>query len=222
MPESSSYVAGKVTQCYENWTQITTNPSVLSWIREGVPLPLASTPSAFAFDNPPLSAKQVTYIDSEIKNLLAIGAISKVNSQPTCVSPIHCVPKRSGGHRLIVDLRHLNNHIVCPTFRYEDINSTLELIQPRDQLVTVDLKSGFYHIPIQQDFRHFLGIKWRNQFYTWCVLPFGLRISPYYFHKVLRPIIAYLVHVADVYTKDHTCEPFRRSVSSKPRPLFND
>ena len=31
-----------------------------------------------------------------------------------------------------------------------------------------------------------------NHYYRWTVCPFGLSCSPYYFYKVLRPVITYL------------------------------
>lgn len=50
----------------------------------------------------------------------------------------------------------------------------------------------FFHITVASEFRDFLGFKWNGIFHRWTVLPFGLSCSPYYFNKVLRPVVAYL------------------------------
>ena len=80
---------------------------------------------------------------------------------------------------MITDLHKLNNHCATPKFRNEDINTVRDLIQPNDQLVTVDIKNGFYHVSIPEDFRDNLGIYFEGVYYRWTVFPFGLNCSPY-------------------------------------------
>ena len=38
----------------------------------------------------------------------------------------------------------------------------------------------------------YLGFRWRGIYYRWCVLPFGLSCSPYYFGKTLKPVVKHL------------------------------
>ena len=42
------------------------------------------------------------------------------------------------------------------------------------------------------EFRQYLGFQWNNCYFVWNVLPFGLCCSPYYFSKILRPVIIHL------------------------------
>ena len=51
---------------------------------------------------------------------------------------------------------------------------------------------GFYHVPVHVEDRQFLCFEWKRTYYRFTVTPFGLGVSPYYFNKVLRPVIAYL------------------------------
>ena len=74
----------------------------------------------------------------------------------------------------------------------EDINTVINLIKPKDFIVTADLKNGFFHIPVHPDQQELLGFAFQNKYYKWTVLPFGHCCSPYFFCKVLRPVIAYL------------------------------
>ena len=115
-----------------------------------------------------------------------------MDEAPHCVSALSCVPKKGGNLRLVIDLRPLNEHIKCPYFKNEGIDTVCELIEAEDKLFTLDLKSGFHHVSIHNDYRIYLGFQWNNKFYVWNVLPFGLNASPYFFNKVLRPIIIYL------------------------------
>jgi ribonuclease HI len=58
-------------------------------------------------------------------------------------------------------------------------------------LVTIDLKDGFHHVPVNDDSVGYLGFEWKKVIYTWNVCPFGLSCSPYFFVKTLRPCIEY-------------------------------
>ena len=115
-----------------------------------------------------------------------------VSTKPKCVLPLSCVPKKNGKSRLVLDCRHINSCIQCPSFQQEGIPAVEALIQANDELFTVDLKDGFYHIEVHPSFRTYLGIKWKNQYYVWSVLAFGISIAPYYFNKVVRVMVVYL------------------------------
>ena len=59
-------------------------------------------------------------------------------------------------------------------------------------MITVDFKDGFHHVLIHPDFTKYLGIEWDGEFYEWQVLPFGVQCAPYYFYKVVHPMIIFL------------------------------
>ena len=67
-----------------------------------------------------------------------------------------------------------------------------DLIQEQDILMTVDIKDGFHHVQLHADSQTYFGMFWKDQFYVWCVLCFGIAIAPYYFHKVIRPVVQHL------------------------------
>jgi hypothetical protein len=174
------------------WRDIGAPETVLRWISEGVELPFNAEPEPFEIPNRPLSLKHKHFVDKEISKLVLSGVNEHVTERPHCVSPLGVVPKKSGKLRLITDLRRLNESCEPDSFKNEDIRTVKELIQPQDHLVTIDLESGFQHVPISPGHRKFLGIQWRNSYYVWCTLPFGLNASPYFFNKTVRPVIKYL------------------------------
>ena len=74
---------------------------------------------------------------------------------------------------------------------YEDIKTVIDYVEPEDFLITTDIKNGFHHIGIKPEDQKYLGFSFENQFYVWCVLPFGATFSPYFFSKTLRPVVQY-------------------------------
>lgn len=176
----------------DEWIGIEAPPTVLRWIQHGVRLPLVKEPIRFHLANRLLTVRQKKFVDQEIKLLLASGAISQSIDVPHCVSPVGCVPKKNNDFRLIVDLRDLNCYCRSPSFVAENIETVCNLMSDGDDLYTVDLKNGFHHLSVDVEHRKYLGIYWKNTYYTWNVLPFGLSASPYFFQKCLRPVVEYL------------------------------
>ena len=172
---------------------IIANDSVLDWIRDGVKIPFQGhQPDSYLISNKPSSKSNSDFIDHELADLLQSDVIEEVYSQPYCVSPIHAVLKKNGKFRLITDLRKLNESCSPPKFANEGIKEVLQLVKPNDCLVTFDIKNGFFHVPVHAEHRPFLGFEWKEHFYQWKCLPFGLNGSPYFFYKVIRPVLQYL------------------------------
>ncbi len=186
------FKAGGITQKYINWTKIGASDTVLSWIRLGVKLMFECEPAPFEIENRQLSHRQTDFITQELQRLISINAIERCVVKPRWCSPIGSVPKKGGKERLITDLRVLNKYCRAPKFNNEDIRVAQEYIQYNDVLATIDLQDGFYHISIRPEDRQYLGFKWQGTYYQWKVLPFGLSLSPWYFAKIIRPIVTYL------------------------------
>ena len=96
--------------------------------------------------------------------------------------------------RLVLDLRHVNQYIFPDKFRYEDLYTLSELFEEGDYFFTFDLKSGYHHVNIHEDFHKYLGFQWsyrdgQVRFFIFVVLPFGLNIACYLFTKLLRPLV---------------------------------
>ena len=160
--------------------------------QKGVSIPFTSEPDCFNLPNHKLTYSQGVFVKQKIENLLQVGAIEPCDTAPPCVSPLGCVPKKGGNWHLITDLRLLNKHIQVPQFRYEDIQTVTNLIKPNDQMITLDIKSGFHHISIAKQDREKLRISFKRRFYLRRVAPFGLAISPFAFCKTVRPVVQHL------------------------------
>ena len=177
----------------EAWACIGASPTILSWITKEVPLDFHHTPDPCHLPNRVQDYHQRQFVQQEVESLLQKGSICKVNREDTwCVLPLRCIPKKHKKFRLVLDCRHVNECIECPSFSQEGIQAVADQIQEDDDLISVDLESGFHHLPVKIEFQTFLGFYWNGDYYLWCVLAFGIKSAPYFFNKVLRPVLAFL------------------------------
>ena len=174
------------------WYKIGANEQVLEWIKNGIQIPLERYCQPFHLNNHKIDIHGLTFLDEEIERLLKAGFIKECETKPDHISPIGCVKKKSGGYRLITDLRELNKHCLKSSFKQEDIRTVEQIIKPNDYLASIDLQDGFYHIKVHESSQKFLSFQHRNKFYSFKVLCFGFCLSPYFFYKCLRPIVEYL------------------------------
>lgn len=60
-------------------------------------------------------------------------------------------------------------------------HSLFRTIRRVDYFTSVDLKDAFFHVPIVERHRKYLRFAFQNKAYEFCVLPFGLSLSPWTF-----------------------------------------
>jgi hypothetical protein len=177
----------------EKWKQIGASGTVIDWVEHGVLLPFFQLPRPTELPNRKFSAKQAFFLDGELKNLVKNCVIKKCSQKPFVVSPLNVVPKKGKNQwRLIIDLREINSHIEPPKFANENIQVISSIVNENDLFVTLDLKDGFYHVPVAEEHQTYLGFQWKKQYYCWKRLPFGLNASPYFFAKTLKPVLTYV------------------------------
>ena len=174
------------------WEKIEANDQVLEWLNNGVKFPFSSEVSSFEIPNKNFNDTETTFLQTEVERLLLLGHIDKCEYKPKGVSPINCVKKKSGKFRLVTDLRNLNSKCTVPKFKQEDIQYVFSNVNNTDYMVTIDLKDGFFHIPVNKEDQEYLGFYFNGDYFKWTVLPFGHCASPFFFAKTLRPVISYL------------------------------
>jgi len=166
---------------------------VIKTIKRGLKLEFASFPRPKCIPNRPLPAREHQWADDEVRRLASTGSTTCVEQRPYLCLPLGVVPKKNGKLRLIHDLRYLNRHLrLPPHFKLEDLSVVARQVQEGDNLLSVDLESGYYHVEINKAFRRFLGFEWDGKYYVWNVLPFGLSTAPLVFTKILRPVVQHL------------------------------
>lgn len=179
----------KVQDRLEAWKAIGAPQQVLRWLKFGYKLPFNTPIQPFCFHpwEPPTQAHQDAM--KELKNKLLEQGVIKRTTSAAYVSRSRLEPKKDGGFRLVVDLRHLNKHIENGSCKFETLNGLESVLRPNDFMVSFDLKSGYYHVPIHPAHRVFLTTEMDGELVSFCALPFGLSTAPRVFTKVMRPFV---------------------------------
>jgi hypothetical protein len=73
----------------------------------------------------------------------------------------------------------------------EGVSSLQEIIPPDDFFTKIDLKDAYLTVPLHQEDRKFIQIRW-GQLFQFKTLAFGLTSAPLLFTKILKPIVTFL------------------------------
>ncbi len=134
------------------------------------------------------------FVDLALAELLVVAAVRHTGVRHVVVSPLEVVPKPNSKDkfRLTVNMRYVNQTIVVvPKLRMETLSSLADLLKSQDYMISFDLGSGFWHIPLAPEAQQYVAFSWRGRFYSFCRLRFGLASSPWAFTKVLRQLVKY-------------------------------
>ena len=112
---------------------------------------------------------------------------------PYCCNPL-TVAGSEEKPRLVIDLRHVNEYLDFPKFKYKDLRTVRQYFERNTYFVTFDLKNGYHHVSINEKYKKYLGFAWKFtdgtvRFYQFKVLPFGLASACYVFTKLMRPLV---------------------------------
>ena len=117
--------------------------------------------------------------------------------------PTFIVPKKSGEARIVFDYRLLNAITKRISYPLPSIQQLIDKFRGKSWISTIDIKSGYWHIPIRLEDRCKTAFVFNNQLYEWNVMPFGPTNAPAYFQKVMDDIFSDLDYVT-VYMDDIT------------------
>lgn len=171
------------------WKELGAGKVVLDWLRYGYRMPFEREVLPFQHkSHPPSSPEETVYLAQLEQRLLAAGAIRPAECRDF-VSKSRLVPKRDGGFRLVVDLRHLNEHFKVKPCKFETLRALESLVRPGDWLFSADLKDGYYHIGVHPAHQKFVTTTINGSLYHFVGLPFGLQTAPYLFTKVMRVFV---------------------------------
>ena len=190
--DSSQSVKGRIKSCVDFWiATLLAPPFVLDIVGRGYRLPFSGYPSRCFLRNNRSALQHPDFVVQAITDLLNNNCITEHNCPPFCVNPLTVAEGKK--LRLVIDLRHVNNFLVKPKFKYEDLRSLSQVIDQGDWFFTWDLKSGYHHVDICADHQQYLGFAWNFngviRYFTFTVLPFGLSSACFCFTKIMRPLV---------------------------------
>ena len=139
-----------------------------------------------------LRQKRSKALNRFIKELRKKRVIEKAK-RLRCQSLLFTVPKRTAGeHRLILDLSELNKFIECPSFKMLTLKEVKLLLPQGYWTVAIDMRDGYWHVPVAPSKRPFLGFTYNGQDWQFRAMPFGLNVAPRAFTKVMSHVISVL------------------------------
>ena len=189
----SRFVPGNIRNYQDRWESLTSDRDILQTV--------SGLKVEFMESNAPLPSPRISYssnsksriLKSEISSLESRGIITKVAHVPgEILSPVFLKEKSDGSHRLILNLRDLNDHVEKIHFKMETISSILKLIKKDAYMVKLDIKDAYYSVPISSDHQKYFRFQFGEHLYQYTVLPNGFSPGPRKFTKLLKPVFAEL------------------------------
>ena len=122
-----------------------------------------------------------------------MGVIEKVQyDKDQFLSPIFTRPKKNGEHRMILNLKELNQYIEYHYFKMDSFEIALKLIEKDCFMASVDLCHAYYSVNVAQEHRKYLRFIWKGQIHAYTSLANGVASAPRQFTKLMKPVYATL------------------------------
>ena len=151
-----------------------------------------------------LPVKYHQEVKDQVQTMLDQGIIRV--SQSAYNNPLVPVVKRTGGLRLCLDFRNLNGNIRENRHPLPNINQLLCQLGRSKLFTTLDLRSGYWQIPLAEESKPLTAFSTPEGHYEFQVLPFGLRDAPGAYQRIVSSVLAGLTgHCAQVYLDDVVC-----------------
>ena len=101
----------------------------------------------------------------QMKLLLAAGFIQY--SKSPFRSPVFCVPKRGNEVRVVFDYRLLNKVTKSTEFPLPNISDLLHKFRGKKYITSLDMKGGYWHIPVKKEHRERLAFVVGGNLFEW-------------------------------------------------------
>jgi len=183
----------RVQRSLAAWMRIGAPKKVINWLKYGYRLPFVGQVLPFCGRTwvPPDDLQFQAMRALKLKLLAQGVTVPAICNQ--FVSTCRLEPKKdSDEFRLIVDLRILNTYLLMTTCKFETLKSLEFVLEDGDWMVSFDLKSGYYHVPVHPAYQKFLTCVMDGDLVSFTALPFGLATAPLVFTKIMRPMVAFM------------------------------
>lgn len=102
------------------------------------------------------SETEILHIKNQVSKLLQKGAIKKCEpAEAQLLSSFFLVPKPDGTHRLIINLKKLNEFVSLEHFKIKDTKVITQILSPDDFMITPNLKDAYYLISVKKSHKKF-------------------------------------------------------------------
>ncbi|RWS00536.1 Retrovirus-related Pol polyprotein from transposon 17.6-like protein, partial [Dinothrombium tinctorium] len=129
------------------------------------------------------SLSQREEIERQIQDLIEIGVVRPTKSPWSC--PVVLVKKKDGSMRMCVDLRKVNSLVKADVYPLPNINDALTALQGSTYYALLDLNSGYWQIPIEENDCEKTAFITQDGLYEFTYLPFELKTVPSLFQRTM-------------------------------------
>lgn len=178
------FLAGGLSRHLRNWQTLTSDQTILNIVR-GFKLDLMSFPKQSVWPKHLLSNRnEIKTATILLQELLHKQVIEETTSHPNgFMSNIFLREKKTGSHRVILNLKPLNEHVQYLHFKMTTLSSALELVTPNCFMASIDLADAYYSVNVREDNRKFLQFNFQNKTYRFTCLANGISSAPRTFTK---------------------------------------
>ena len=140
-------------------------------------------------------------MDKIVGELMEAGLIRPSYSPYS--APALLVAKKDASWRMVVDYKKLNGITIKDNYPLPHMEQTIQRLgQGYRYFSKLDMKSGFWQIPIKEEDKHKTVFVTPNGLYEWNVLAQGLKNSPPSFQRVMSDVLSDCREFALVYIDD--------------------
>ena len=181
------FTAGGISNNLDSWQALTSDWTMLSVVR-GFALDFIDLPNQDRLPGQIVRGhSEIAIANNLLEELLAKGVIEQTNLDYSgYVSNIFLRPKKSGAHRLILNLKGLNEHVEYHHFKMEHLASVLPLITPNCFLASIDLADAYYSVNVKTSHRKYLQFSFQGNHYRFTCLANGISSAPRTFTKLMK------------------------------------
>lgn len=132
---------------------------------------------------------QKTEMERQVIDLLKKDIIEPSNSEYN--SPVLLVPKKSlpgsekKAFRMVIDFRKVNEKIISDRYPLPRIDEILDGLGRAKYFSCLDLYSGFHQIELEENSRDITSFSTDNATYRFKRVPFGLKVAPNSFQRMM-------------------------------------
>ena len=189
----SNFEGGRIRHFAENWKKLTSDKEILK-IVDGLELEFEFEP--YQNQIPPqtkFSQKECILIDAEIQKLLKKHVIyESCHESGEFISQIFLRPKKDGTHRMILNLKNLNQFIKYHHFKMDSLQTVLQMITKDCYMTACDMKDAYYCLFVAPQHQKYLKFQWKDKLFAFRACPNGLCMLPRVFTKLLKPVFSAL------------------------------
>lgn len=130
-----------------------------------------------------LAYEERIQLKKNITKLLQDGVIRESHSD--YASPVVLVKKKNGDVRMCVDYRDLNQRVLKERYPLPNIQDQINSLCHAKYFTTLDMKSGFYQMKIEEDVKHVTAFITPDGHYEFNRMPFGYVNAPAIYQRAI-------------------------------------